>query len=163
MGDANGYQHLHVEGRGHPSSDNTRLSWLAYDRFYTLTSATRESDELLFTRLGANDPEFNLRRDAGFLIRRNEPGSTIFASIIESHGGYSPVSELAVNSNSSISSIDVLRNDERYTVVSVTDVQESTFLFLLARKDASMDSRHKLKIAGRAYRWTGPYDIVDLE
>ena len=39
-------------------------------KFYTLTSVTDSSDELLFTRLGANDPEFNLRRDAAFMIRR---------------------------------------------------------------------------------------------
>jgi hypothetical protein len=160
LGKAHGYQHLFVEGRGYPETANASLSWMERNRFYTLTSVTQESDELLFTRLGANDPEFNLRRDAGFMIRRKGVENTAFVSVIESHGGYSPVSELAVNSNSSISSIDVLRNDERYTVVSVADVQGSTLLFFLARKDASPSSRHEVQIAGRRYEWTGPYNVV---
>jgi hypothetical protein len=163
LGNANGYQHLFVEGRGHPATNNAKLSWLEYDRFYTLTSATQESDELLFTRLGANDPEFNLRRDPGFMIRRKGIGNTVFVSAIESHGGYSPVSELAVNSNSLISSIEILLNDDRYTVVSVADVQGSTLLFFLARKDASSSSHHKVWIAGQPYKWTGPYNIVGLD
>ena len=160
LGQANGYQHLFVEARGHPESDNAKLSWLEYGRFYTLTSATQASDELLFTRLGANDPEFSLRHDAGFMIRRKETGNTVFASVIESHGTYSAVSELAVNANSSISSIDVLLNDARYTVVSIADVSGSTLMFFLSRKDASPSSRHEVQIAGRRYEWTGPYNVV---
>ena len=162
LGKANGYQHLFVEGRGHPATDNARLSWMEHDRFYTLTSLTEESDELLITRLGANDPEFNLRRDAAFILRRKGAGNTVFVSAIESHGRYSPVAELALNANSSISGIEVLRNDERYTVVSVTDVQGSTLLFFLAREDASPSSRHELQISGRSYEWTGPYNVIDL-
>ena len=163
LGEANGYQHLFVEGRGRPATGNTKLSWMENGRFYTLTSATEESDKLFFTRLGANDPEFNLRRDAGFMIRRTGIGDTVFVSVIESHGGYSPVSELATNSNSSISSIDVLRNGERYTVVSIADAQGSTLLFFLARKDTSPTSRHEVRIADRLHTWTGPYDIVGLD
>jgi hypothetical protein len=161
LGNANGYQHLFVEGRGHPVTDNARLSWMEHDRFYTLTSVTQESDELVFTRLGANDPEFNLRRDAALLIRRKETGNTVFVSAIESHGRYSPVSELAVNASSSISSIEVLLDDGRYTVVSIADVQGSTLLFFLARKDASPSSRHEVQIADRSYEWTGPYTVVE--
>ena len=162
LGTANGYQHLHVEGRGHPASDNSKLSWMENLRFYTLTSATHKSDELLFTRIGANDAEFNLRRDAAFMIRRQATGNTVFASVIESHGEYSPVSEVAVNSNSSISRIEVLHNDQHYTVVSIEDVHDSTSLFLLARKDASSKSHHNVRIDGRTYKWTGPYGLADL-
>ena len=163
LGAANGYQHLYVEGRGRPSAENTKLSWMEHRRFYTLTSATYESDELLFMRLGTNDPEFNLRRDAALMIRRKETGNTVFASTIESHGGYSPVSEIAVNANSSISAVDVVHNDENYTVVSIEDVQGSTCLFFLARKDASSTRTHQLRIGDRSYQWTGPYEVTDSE
>ena len=44
--------------------------------FYSLTSAAEASDELLFTRVGASDPNFNLRRDAGFMIRRDGVSDT---------------------------------------------------------------------------------------
>ncbi len=163
LGAANGYQHLYVEGRGQPESDNASLSWLEYGRFFTLTTATDASDELLFTRIGASDPEFNLRRDAALMIRRKATGNTVFASVIESHGGYSPVSELAVDSNSNIARIEVLRNDGTYTVVSIEDVTGSTCLFFLARKDASRTKHHELELGGRSYRWNGPYQLIGLE
>ena len=77
LGTENGYQHLYLEGQGNPSADNTKFSWMGNGRFYTLTSATDTSDELLFTRIGANDPEFNLRRDAALMIRRKDAKDTV--------------------------------------------------------------------------------------
>ena len=115
-----------MEGQGKPASDSTQFSFMNNRRFYTLTSVTDSSDELLFTRLGANDPKFNLRRDPAFMIRRNDAGNTVFATAIESHGSYSPVSELAVNSNSSISELKVVYDDEDYTAVSIVDVEGSS-------------------------------------
>ena len=67
LGDANGYQHLYLEGRGSSTEDNVRFSWMSQRKFYSLTAVAQDTDELLFTRLGANDPEFNLRRDPGRL------------------------------------------------------------------------------------------------
>ena len=48
--------------------------------------------------IGANDPEFNLRNEQTLIIRKKNTKNTVFASIIESHGTYDPVSELAINS-----------------------------------------------------------------
>ncbi|NNE75848.1 MAG: alginate lyase family protein, partial [Pricia sp.] len=77
LGKENGYQHLYLEGKGKPSSENIKLSWLGNGNFYTLTSVTNPSDEVLFTRLGANDPEFNLRRDAAIMLRRKNTNNTV--------------------------------------------------------------------------------------
>ncbi|MBT8066271.1 MAG: heparinase II/III-family protein, partial [Gammaproteobacteria bacterium] len=162
LGTDNGYQHLYVEGRGYPGSHNTKLSWMENGRFYTLTSATEMSDELLFTRIGANDPEFNLRRDAALMIRRKAAGSTVFASIIEPHGGYSPVSEIAADSRSSIANVKVLHHDESYTVLAIEDVKGSTSMFFLARKDASPTRHHEVRVADRLYTWVGPFIIVGM-
>ena len=54
---------------------------------------TDENDELLLTRIGANDPDFNLRRDPAIIVRRPEASDTLFASIIQPHGSYNVVSE----------------------------------------------------------------------
>ncbi|MGB5246819.1 MAG: alginate lyase family protein, partial [Woeseia sp.] len=105
LGKQHGYQHLYVEGRGRPASDNTQFSWMNNDRFYTLTSVAEKSDELLFTRLGASDPAFNLRQDPAFIIRRQGAGDTTFVSTIETHGSYNPVAESAVNSKSNIAEL----------------------------------------------------------
>ena len=163
LGDANGYQHLYLEGKGKPASGNTKFSWMDNGKFYTLTSVSDSSDELLFTRLGANDPEFNLRRDAALMIRRHDTKNTVFASIVELHGGYSPVSELAVNSNSNISDLKVAYDDENYTAVSIKDLAGQTSIFLLSNRDASASTQHQVAIGDRRYEWAGPYHYFDKE
>lgn len=157
LGKDNGYQHLYVEGKGKPSSESTTLSWLGNGNFYTLTTATDTSDELLFIRLGANDPEFNLRRDASFMLRRKNTKNTTFVSVIEAHGNYSPVSESAVNSNTSISKLEVVYDDENYTAISIKDVKGNEQLFFLSNSDASDSKKHTLTINNKEYSWTGAF------
>jgi hypothetical protein len=157
LGKKNGYQHLYVEGKGKPSSSNTQFSWLGNGKYYTLTSTTDKSDELLFTRLGANDPQFNLRRDAALMIRRKDSDNTIFVSVIEPHGSYSPVSELSLNSNSNIEELKVVQDDADYTVVSIKDLKGHVRVFILANIEVSASKQHQLEINGNSYYWTGPY------
>lgn len=162
LGTENGYQHLWVEGQGRPSTNNAKVSWLGDGRFHTLTTATDSSDELLFTRLGANDPEFNLRRDAAFMIRRQDSKDTVFASTVESHGSYSPVSELSLNSNSNIAEINVAFDNMKYTAVSIEDLSGHRTMFIVAA-DPSSSERHQLEIAGQVYRWLGPYHYAEVK
>ncbi|TDS11997.1 alginate lyase [Maribacter caenipelagi] len=157
LGIDNGYQHLWSEGCGSTTEKNTKLSWLEKGRFYTLTSATSEDDELRFVRIGANDPEFNLRREAGFIIRRKDTDNTLFVSTIEAHGSYSPVSESAVNSNSSISALEVVLDTEDYTAISITTVKDISKLFIVANTNASKEATHTVKINNKNYEWSGSY------
>lgn len=161
LGNKNGYQHLYLEGQGKPSSSSTQFSWLGNGKFYTLTSATEDSDELLLTRMGANDPEFNLRREAALMIRRKESDNTLFVSVIEPHGSYSAVSESSLDSNSNIEELRVLRNSADYTVVSLKNKKGEVNLFFLANTDASRSKQHKLKINGNYYHWKGPYHFTE--
>ncbi|MEP1444862.1 MAG: heparinase II/III family protein [Paraglaciecola sp.] len=157
LGKSNGYQHLYLEGKGRPTGSTTQFSWLGQGKYYTLTSATNKSDELLLTRLGANDPDFNLRREAALMIRRKDSDDTTFATVIEPHGSYSPVSELSVNSNSNIAELKVVHDDLNYTAVSIKDVKGNSRMFILANKNAAANKQHKVKIAGKTFNWTGPY------
>ncbi len=161
LGAKNGYQHLYLEGKGTPASDSMQISWLNNGRFYTLTSATQMTDELLFTRLGANDPEFNLRRDPALMIRRTNASDTVFASVIEPHGSYSPVTESSVNPRSNISRLEVVYDDEAYTAVVVEDLEKNTSVFIVVNSDASIVKQHQLKIDNVVYRWEGPYHFAD--
>lgn len=157
LGSRSGYQHLYLEGQGAPSSSNAKVSWMQNDRFYTLTTITEDADELLFVRLGANDPDFNLRRDPAFIIRREGSGNTLFASTIEAHGSYSPVTELALDSRSSIANTEIVHNDELYTALSIEDVAGNTKIFVLSNQDSSDSAIHEVMIDGKMHRWTGPY------
>jgi len=157
LGEDNGYQHLYLEGKGTPSSKSTVLSWLGNGNFYTLTTITDNADELLFTRLGANDPEFNLRRDAGFMLRRKNTKNTTFVTVIESHGSYSPVTESAINSNSNIKEIKLVLDTADYTAVSITTVKGNSKLFITANTKVLKTTTHTVKISGKDYTWTGSY------
>ena len=157
LGSKNGYQHLYLEGSANASSENSKLSWINHQKFYTLTSITNNNDELLFTRIGANDPEFNLRREASLLLRRKNTKNTIFVSTIETHGSYSPVSEFAINSKSSIRELKVLLNTEEYTAIAITTVNNFTKVFITSNKNNSKVFKHSLKINGKNYNWRGSY------
>ena len=159
MGDASGYQHLYLEGKGKPSSDSSQFNWLVGGKFYTLTAASKANDELLFARLGAKDPEFNLRRDAALMFRRKDVSDTLFVSVIEPHGHYSPVSELSVNPNSNIASVKVVVDSDAYTVVVIETLGDRSSLFIVSNQDAAATRQHRLKIGSKQYSWQGPYHL----
>jgi len=157
LGQKNGYQHLWKEGSGNAGSDYTVFSWLNNNVFYTITSVSNENDELILARLGANDPEFNLRRDPALIIRRKNTQNTTFATVIESHGSYSPVSEFALNAYSNLSSLKVIYDNEDYTALEIITKGEKSKIFILSNKDNLKDKKHTLKINNNNYKWSGSY------
>ncbi|MEM6515551.1 MAG: heparinase II/III family protein [Bacteroidota bacterium] len=157
LGNKNGYQHLFLEGEGNAKADNSKLTWLNKGKFYTITTVTNTSDELLFTRIGANDPDFNLRRDPALILRRKNAENTFFISAIEAHGSYSPVTESAVNSKSNIKELKVILDTEVYTAVQITNLEGNTKLFITANKNASNEVRHRITINNKNYDWSGSY------
>jgi oligo-alginate lyase len=162
LGDGNGYQHLYLEAAGKADSRNAKFSWLNNDKFYTLTTVTETGDELLLARIGANDPGFNLRRDPVIIFRRPKTKDTLFASVIEPHGSYNPVTESASNSNSNIAELTVLRDDDNYTAVSIESAQGKTRIFIVSNQDTESSTTHSLEIGGQDYRWSGPYQYSSL-
>lgn len=163
LGTKNGYQHLYIEATAKANEDNSKFSWFNNNKFYTLTTKTNTKDELLFTRIGANDPEFNLRRDPALILRRKNAKNTLFVSTIEAHGSYSPVSESAVNSNSNIKELKVVIDTEDYTAVEITNIKDETKLFITANTNASKEAKHTLKIKDKNYEWSGSYYFNQLK
>ena len=139
-----------------PNNTSTNLTWLV-----CLVGVFCNRGASSLTRLGANDPEFNLRRDAAVMIRRNNSDNTIFASVVEPHGSYSPVSELSLNASSNIAQLHVVVDDASYTAVAIVDVKAQTNLFILAHANSSTSKQHQLKIDGKLYKWTGPYHFTE--
>ena len=111
----------------------SKISWFNKERFYTLTSIVSSEDDLLFTRIGANDPDFNLRRDPGFMIRKKNSKDTYFISLLESHGHYDPVSEIATNAFSSIKNLKITYSDDDYIAINIetgNDEIKAVFVFI---------------------------------
>ena len=161
LGEANGYQHLYLEATGSTDGGNAKMTWLGPGGFYTLTSVAEQADQLLLARSGANDPSFNLRRDPAFILRRRDTGSTLFATVVESHGSYSPVTELALDSRSLVASVEVVHDDAAYTAVAVSHVDGGTSIFVVSNKNPSPSDAHQLVINGNTYSWSGPYHYFD--
>lgn len=163
LGDGHGYQHLFVEAKGHiPAENNLNLTWLNEGSFYSLTTVASGDNDLIFTILGANDPEFNLRRDQGIILRMKGKKDALFASVIEMHGYYDPVSEIASNAFSNLDKIEILHNDEDFTALKIIDLKKSSWLFVISNNNASYSDKHQLVINDQSINWEGPYYFSKL-
>ena len=159
LGNSDGYQHLWKESKGKTREEKAQLTWLKGNRFHSLTSAVQDEDEFILGRIGANDPEFNLRRDPVWIQRRVDSDSGVFVSVIETHGSYDPVSEIASNAYSSVEGLKVIYSDGNYTAIDIQFKSGKHQKVLLSLKDSSSDKQHSLEIKGQTYTWSGPYII----
>ncbi len=157
LGSKNGYQHLWLEATGLAPETMSQFTWLNNNKFYTVSSNTSKQDELLFTRVGANDPNFNLRNDPGFIIRRNNVSKTVFATVVESHGTYSPVSEFSVNATSNIKDVRVVHDSDEYSMIQITDIENSTKTLIVSNRGTNNQTKHSLKVNNKEYSWVGPF------
>ena len=121
FGKKNGYQHLWLEAWGQNTEGTTsRFTFFNDDRFYTISTATSGTSEMKFLRLGANDPDFNLRTSStAWLVREPKAKNHTFVSLIETHGQYDVVWETSANLVSQCQSVRVKENDARQLVVEV--------------------------------------------
>ena len=160
LGEKHGYQHIWKEAVGSSQKDNASLTWFENDKFYTSTFATGKDDMLILGKAGANDPEFNLRNDPVLIHRKNNVKESLFASVIESHGTYSTISEIPLNPYSDIKQILILKADENYSVISLSDINGNNWLIGIANNSADNLKKHSLVIQDKELTWTGPYSIT---
>ena len=160
LGENNGYQHLWKEAQGQTKDENAQISWFKNGQIYTMTSAVSNEDELIFGRLGANDPKFNLRHDPCLIIRKKEAKDAVFVSIIEAHGTYSPVDEVPHHPYGNIKSTELLFNSDKYTVVKWTTQADKSWTLFISNDDNSNETAHELKIGKETFRWKGNYKLV---
>ena len=60
-----------------------------------------------------------MRNEQTLILRKKNAKDALFVSTIESHGTYSPVSELALNAYSNIKLLEVIHNSKEYTAVQI--------------------------------------------
>jgi len=159
LGDDHAYQHLWKEAKATPQSPFAQLNWMEQYTFYTLSSVLSQGDETIFARLGANDPNFNLRRDPAFIIRRHAK-ETLFVSILETHGSYSPVDERPLNPRSQIEKLEVLLANEAYTLLKISIKEKGDWLFALSMKNAEEKATHQIEVGEEQLNWRGPYQLI---
>ncbi|TPN82244.1 alginate lyase family protein [Aquimarina algicola] len=161
LGTKNGYQHLWLEGRANLKNKTAQVTWLNKNKFYTFSTLANEGDQCLFTRIGANDPKFNLRKDPGFVIRKSNVKSGYFISTIESHGSYSSVSETAKNAFSNILKIEnIVVKDPNYMGWSITTKRGNVHTFILCISNNKKDVSHSINLNSSLINWLGPYYYI---
>jgi hypothetical protein len=112
-----------------------------------------DTAQSFFTRSGANDPNFNLRRDPAYIIRKKGKDQ-IFVNVIEIHGNYDPVLEFSSDSYPSVKEIKLLQNDDEYTIVSFK-LGERFFQIAQCNKDFEKAKYHESK----GMSWTGAFVV----
>lgn len=106
LGKTNGYQHLWLTAKSTPVKGIAQVTWLNDNgKFYTNTSVIDGETQALFTRLGANDPNFNLRNESAFIYRKANAKQHTFVSVLEPHGQYNPGKEFTVSAETQVASL----------------------------------------------------------
>ncbi len=157
MGMHDGYQHLWIEAQTELKGDVFSMTWFNKMKFYTVTSVARHGDQLLLTRIGANDPNFNLRRDPGLILRRTA-GNTVFTSLYEMHGRYNYSDEIPINSFTSIADVEILYESADYVAIQFELKSGEKYQFAFSQKDKEESSSHTIN-DGVELTWKGVYDF----
>ncbi len=160
LGEDDGYQHLWKVAEGEADQEYEQINWFDKTRFYTLNVASNKGDQLIMARLGANDPNFNLRNDPCFILKRKgQKGNNLMASVLETHGSYSTVTEASRNSYGNINSVTISFHTDEYSAVSFTNKQDEEWTFIISTVDKSSQTTHEITIEDRQYKWGGPFAL----
>lgn len=161
MGTNDGYQHLWQEAQANLEGDLLRFTWFNKKNFFTMNSVLSQGDEGLLTRIGANDPNFNLRRDPGFIHRRTG-GNTLFASLYELHGSYDYTTERPLNLFTSIDKLNVLHESAEYVAIQFQLKSGEKYQFVFSLKDDNESSNHSIETSAGQLSWTGVYNFKKI-
>jgi len=156
----NGYQHLWKRAVADADkNDLVQLTWLNSNRFYTHSALAGKSMSLIFAETGANDPNFNLRKEQVLVQRIEGAESHTFVSVIEPHGEYNGVNEFTVASESGLetlshtgkSGLDLVRIKAKNGAESI----------LVLSFDPAPHKHHRLEAGGEVYEWDGFYRLFN--
>lgn len=120
FGEDNGYQHLWVEAEGKSTKPTACLTFLNENRFYSITSTINPETELYLNRIGANDPNFNLKNNPCFILRDKNTSKRTYVNVIEPHGDFNPVLEYTKVPYSNIKEIELVENSRMKAIVVLT-------------------------------------------
>ncbi len=158
LGEKDGYQHLWLEAEGQAAGP-VAFTWLSGGLYYTITTAADDSTKVLFTRIGANDPDFNLRNEPAFMLRQNAK-SHVFASAIEPHGRWDGMRESTSGGESNLRTVTVLASTDEGTVVRVTGKKKLEWTLMIANGASDRTKKHSIKVGDETFTWEGDASLV---
>ncbi|MBD8643968.1 alginate lyase family protein [Stenotrophomonas sp. CFBP 13724] len=159
LGRENGYQHLWLDARSQAGSDPRTLAWLLDGRFYSYRFGSSAPSQALLVESGANDPEFNLRREPALVQRVDGQRAVSFFSVLEPHGEYNGTAEYVHGADSQIRDLKRARGSDA-ELVELT-LASGARIALGVADDSSADVEHTVSVEGRSYRWRGSHARID--
>ncbi|XUU60817.1 alginate lyase family protein [Erythrobacter sp. HA6-11] len=160
LGADDGYQHIWVDGVATPDTQRGFITWLLDGRFYTYRFVPQAGMEVVLGESGANDPNFNLRREPIVIQRLAGTENATFVSLLESHGLYDGATEQTVGSRSQIASLKHYHQSGKDVVLVESISSEKTALAV--SYDDDPDKSHEVTVDGRVYSWTGFAARIDI-
>lgn len=167
LGDDFGYQHLWKVASG-TVQDTALVSWLQNNTYYTwlgtsssakaIVDENTRDNEVIFTRTGANDPSFNLRSEPAFILR-SKGESTLFASVLETHGYFNEEFEQSVNARGQVKDIRVVGYNAVGSIVEITTEKSLVTVMISNVLGADDQTPHQVEMNGKTYSWNGFYSL----
>ena len=161
LGDKNGYEYLWKVAEADPVDGLSQVTWLLDKKFYTVTSAVPENTKVVFTQIGANDPNFSLKPEPGFMLRTRTNDGVSFASIIEPHGDYNPTAEYTIGSHSRIKSVSHFEGGAAEFIL--IETKDGNFVGLGLGAEDNPDGTHSVEVNGKTMSWTGAFKLFNSE
>lgn len=158
LGENNGYQHLWLTAQAQPQSGTAQITWLNDNgRFYTQSSIVDGDTDILFTRLGANDANFNLRNESGFVTRKQAARSHRFVSVLEPHGQYNPAKEFTLSAESNIAALNYMQQDA-IEVVEIKMKNQDNYLLAINNDSGSAQFNYN----NNDYQFDGRFTLIQI-
>lgn len=162
LGKQNGYQHLWQKGQAQPKQGLAKVSWLNDNgRFYTQTSLVNGDESFLFTQIGANDPNFNLRNEHGFIRRVESKNKHQFISVLEPHGEYNPSKEYTLEASSKVTGLRHTQLDD-LSLVHIDVANESYLVAINKTKNADNELNQSFNYQNQTYSLNGRFAVYVL-
>jgi len=157
LGANNGYQYLWKVAEAEPVDGISQVTWLLDRKFYSVTSSVPANTKVVFTQIGANDPNFSLKPEPGFMLRAKTSDGVSLVSVIEPHGDYNPTVEYTLGSYSQIKSVSHFEGGAaEYIRIETT---EGNVVGLGLGAEDNPSGKHSIDVNGETVSWTGAYKV----
>jgi hypothetical protein len=158
LGSKNGYQFIWKEAEATVADTTIQFTFLNEHTYYTITSLVQGEAKIFFTRSGANDPNFNVRREPAYIIRKKGKDQS-YINVLEIHGNYDPINEFSTDAYAEVQGLRLLKNDTDYSVITFL-VGAKKVILVQCNKDFEKNKRHSLTIEKLVLDWVGPSSVL---
>ena len=159
LGDENGYQYLWKRASGESGDSLPQITWINDAYFYTASYAKNDNQGFIFTQLGANDPDFNLRPEQAVIQRASSVKNHTFFTVLEKHGEYNPALEYTLDSDSNIQQLTLIEGE--HVDFAQIDLKSGKQLGLAIAYTGDERSKHSIDVGGKTVSWTGHFSLFE--